>query len=201
MSWSFNGTYFENCSCNVICPCTHSGFSEAADSERCRAVLAFHIDSGQVDDVDVSDLGFAMIIDSPPVMGNGDWRLGLLLDAAASQEQTEKLGAVLSGGLGGPPAMLGPLIGEMLGVESAAFEYANEGRAHRVRIGSAVDIEVVDYVPPGSEGEPVQVMNVMHPANSTLTVARATRSRVSAFGIELAGEGLSAFSAPFAWSA
>lgn len=201
MAWRFDGTYLENCSCNAICPCAHSGFSESADSERCVAVLAFHIDSGQVDDVDVSNLGFALFIDSPPVMGNGDWRLGLFLDAAASEEQAEKLGAVLSGGMGGPPAMLGPLIGEMLGMESAAFDYSDDGRTHRVRIGQAIDIEVQDYVPPGSEGEPVQVMNLLHPVNSTLTVAKATRSRVSAFGVDLAGEGLSAFSAPFAWSA
>jgi hypothetical protein len=37
------------------------------------------------------------------------------LDGAASDSQAERLGAVLSGQLGGPPAMLGPLIGEMLG--------------------------------------------------------------------------------------
>lgn len=201
MSWSFAGTYFENCSCDMICPCTHSGFSVAADSERCRALLAFHIDTGQVDGVAVDGLGFAMFIDAPPVMGDGNWRLGLFLDAAATDEQAGKLGEVLSGGQGGPPAMLGPLIGEMLGVESAPFDYADDGRSHRVRIGDAVDIEVQDYSPPGSEAPPVMISNVLHPANSTLTVAKATRSRASAFGIELSGEGLSAFSAPFAWSA
>lgn len=199
--WSFEGTYFENCSCDLICPCTHSNFSMAADYDRCRALLAFHIDSGVVDGVDVSGLGFAMFVDAPPVMADGNWRMGLFLDANASSEQADKLGTVLSGSLGGPPAMLGPLIGEMLGVETVPFAYSDDGRRHQVRIGDGIDIEVEDYIPPGSEAGPVRLMNIVHPANTTLTVARATRSRVSAFGVELAGEGQSAFSAPFAWSA
>ena len=97
--------------------------------------------------------------------------------------------------------MLGPLIGEMLGVETVPFAYSDDGRRHQVRIRDGIDIEVEDYIPPGSEAGPVRLMNIVHPANTTLTVARATRSRVSAFGVELAGEGQSAFSAPFAWSA
>lgn len=201
MAWRFEGTYFENCSCDMICPCTHSGFSMPADTDRCRALLAFHVDSGEVDGVDVGGLGFAMVIDSPPVMADGNWRVGLLLDAAASAEQADKLGAVLSGGLGGPPAMLGPLIGEMLGVENVPIDYTDDGRRHRVRIGDGIDVEIEDFVPPGSDAEPVQLTNIVHPANTTLTVSRATRSRISAFGIELSGEGQSAFSAPFAWSA
>lgn len=201
MTWNFTGTYFENCSCDTICPCTHSGFTAPADQDRCTALLAFHIDEGVVDGVDVSNLGFAMFLDTPPVMADGNWRVGLFLDASASQEQADKIGAVLSGGLGGPPAMLAPLFGEMLGVESATFDYADEGARHRVRIGNAVDLEVEDFAAPGGSGVPVSVSNVPHPANTTLTVAKATRSRAAAFGLELAGEGKSAFSAPFTWSA
>jgi len=47
-------------------------------------------------------------------MSEGNWRVGVYLDDVASDSQAERLGAVLSGQAGGPPAMLGPLIGEML---------------------------------------------------------------------------------------
>ena len=85
--------------------------------------------------------------------------------------------------------MLGPLIGEMLGVETVPFAYSDDGRRHQVRIRDGIDIEVEveDYIPPGSEAGPVRLMNIVHPANTTLTVLRATGSRVSAFGVELAG--------------
>ena len=58
----------------------------------------------------------------PPLMADGAWRVGVVMDAAASQEQAEKLGAVFAGQLGGPMARLGPLISEMLGVQLAPID-------------------------------------------------------------------------------
>ncbi len=49
MSWQLSGTYFENCSCDMVCPCTTSGLTKAADRERCRVVLAFHVERGDID--------------------------------------------------------------------------------------------------------------------------------------------------------
>ena len=37
MSWHVKGTYFENCSCDSVCPCTTSVLSRPADTERCSA--------------------------------------------------------------------------------------------------------------------------------------------------------------------
>ena len=53
MAWSIEGRYFENCSCDVVCPCTAS-LALGADNDYCRAALVFHVDSGEVDGVDVS---------------------------------------------------------------------------------------------------------------------------------------------------
>ena len=80
MAWSLEGNYFENCSCDTICPCTWSGLTASATHDRCLAMLAFHIDDGEVEGVDVSELTFALVVDSPPVMADGDWKVGLLLD-------------------------------------------------------------------------------------------------------------------------
>ena len=35
---------------------------------------------GEVDGVDVSGLSFALFLDTPPVMSEGDWRVGVYLD-------------------------------------------------------------------------------------------------------------------------
>jgi hypothetical protein len=104
MPWRLEGSYFENCSCDMVCPCTASGFSMPADTERCRVLLAFHIDSGEVDGVDVGDLSVAVLADTPQVMSDGNWRVGMFMDAPASQEQADKLGAVFSGQMCGPMA-------------------------------------------------------------------------------------------------
>jgi hypothetical protein len=200
MSWKIAGSYFESCSCDVICPCTAS-LSFGATLDRCRVTLVFHIATGEVEGVDVGGLNVAAVADTPKVMTDGNWRLGVYIDAAASDEQAEKLGAVFSGALGGPMEALGPLVGEHLGVERAPIEFEEEGLVHRVRIGDAVDLEVEDIVPFGSEsGEPVRLVGVFHPAGPDLTVAHATRSSVNAFGITY--EGRSAFSnSSFAWAA
>lgn len=200
MAWKLEGKYFENCSCEMPCPCTVS-FDAGADYERCEALLAFHVDSGEIEGVDVSGLTVAVVANAPKVMTDGDWRVGLAMDESASEEQVEKLGRVFGGELGGPMEVLAPLIGEMLGVERARIDFAEEDGRHRLRIGDSTDVEVEDVVPFGVEtGEPAKLTAINHPAGSTLTVAKATRSRVSLLGLEFSHEGKSGFSAPFTWA-
>jgi hypothetical protein len=200
MSWKLEGSYFETCSCEVVCPCTAS-LTLGADYDRCNATLVFNIKDGDIEGTDVSGLTVAAIADTPKVMSDGNWRLGVFIDAGASDEQAEKLGAVFSGALGGPMEALGPLVGENLGVERAQIEVHESGHTHSVRIGDALDFEVEDVVPFGVEdGEPARLTGIFHPAGSELTIARATRSKINAFGIEY--EGKSAFSSSqFSWAA
>ena len=201
MAWKLDGTYFENCNCEAPCPCSVS-LDSGADYDRCRLLFAFHIDSGEVDGVDVSGLCAAIVRDTPQLMTEGNWKVGLVVDAAASDEQAEKLGAVFSGQLGGPPGALGPMLGELLGVERAPFDWSEDGLEHRVRIGDAVDMRAEDLVPLGVEtGEPAQMTGVGHPVSSTLTIARSKGSTGSIFGIDFNSDGKSAASAPFSWSA
>ena len=127
MSWKLEGTYFETCSCEVICPCTAS-LAFGATYDRCKVVLVFHVVDGDVDGTDVSGLTVAAVADTPKVMSEGNWRLGVIIDAAASDEQAEQLGAVFSGALGGPMQALGPLVGENLGRRAAA-DRGQRGRA------------------------------------------------------------------------
>jgi hypothetical protein len=200
MSWRISGSYFETCSCDVICPCTAS-LSLGATNDYCRVVLVFNVKDGEVEGVDVGGLTVAAVAATPRVMTDGNWRIGVFIDSAASDEQAEKLGGVFSGALGGPMEALGPLIGENLGVERAPIEVREEGTVHSVRIGDAVDFEIEDIVPFGVEtGEPARLTGIFHPAGPELTVAHATRSRIDAFGIDY--EGKSAFSrSEFAWAA
>ena len=200
MAWRIAGSYFETCSCDVICPCTAS-FSFGATNDYCRVVLVFHIKDGDVEGVDVSGLTVAAVADTPKVMTDGNWRIGVFIDAAASDEQAEKLGSVFSGALGGPMEAFGPLIGENLGVERAPIEVREDGLLHSVRIGDAIDFEIEDVVSFGVEnGQPAQLTGIFHPAGPDLTVAHATRSKIDAFGVSY--EGKSAFSrSQFSWAA
>src|SRR5918998_3739676 len=138
MAWRLEGSYSENCTCDVVCPCAASAFAAPATYDRCNAVLAFHIDSGEVDNTDVSGLNVVVVVDTPQQMSEGNWRVGMFMDERASDEQAEKLGAVFSGQMGGPLANLAPLIGENLGTEVAPIEYVDDGTRHRYKVGDAI---------------------------------------------------------------
>jgi hypothetical protein len=200
MAWSLQGTYFETCSCEVVCPCTAS-LALGADYDRCRVTLVFNVVEGNVEGTDVSGLKVAAIADTPKVMSEGNWRLGVFIDAAASDEQAAKLGAVFGGQLGGPMEALGPLVSENLGVERASIDVKEDGLRHSVKIGDSIDFEIEDVVSFGVEsGEPARLVGIFHPAGSELTISKATRSRINAFGIEY--EGKSGFSSSqFSWAA
>jgi hypothetical protein len=200
MSWSLKGSYVETCSCELMCPCNLS-FDHGATYDFCRVTLVFDIREGEVDGTDIGGLTVAAIADTPKVMTEGNWRLGVFVDARASDEQAEKLVQVFTGQLGGPMGALAPLVGELLGVERAQIEVQTDGLRHSVRIGDAIDFEIEDIVPFGVEtGEPVRFSGMFHPVGSDLTMAEAKRSRINAFGIEYEGKtGLS--KAEFSWAA
>ena len=200
MSWSLKGSYVETCSCELMCPCNTS-LDHGATYDFCRVTLVFNIREGSVGDTDISGRKVALIADTPKVMTQGNWRVGVFIDDGSTEEQFDQLVQIFSGQLGGPMAGLVPLIGEMLGVERAAIDVDDDGLRHSVRVGDAVDFEVKDIVPFGIEtGEPVRFAGMFPPVGSDLTMAEATRSRINAFGIEYTGKsGLS--KSDFSWVA
>ena len=201
MSWNLKGSYVETCSCELMCPCNLS-FDHGATYDFCRVTLVFNIREGEVEGTDIGGLKVAAIADTPKVMTEGNWRLGVFIDEQATDEQFDKLVQVFSGQLGGPMAALAPLVGEMLGVERAAIEVHRRraapqrprrrrdrlrDRGHRaVRRRDRRAGAIRRHVPPGRR--------------PNLTMAEAKRSRINAFGIQYEGKtGLS--TSEFSWAA
>ena len=200
MSWNLKGSYVETCSCELMCPCNMS-FDHGATYDYCRVTLVFNIKAGEIEGTDVSGLKVAAIVDSPKVMTEGNWKLGMFVDERATDEQLEKLTAVFGGQKGGPMEALGPLVGELLGVERAAIEVEEDGLRHSVRVGDAIDFEIEDIVPFGVEtGQPVRLVGMFHPVSSEFNAAEVRRSRINAFGIQYEGKtGIS--TSEFSWAA
>ena len=200
MSWNLSGNYVETCSCELMCPCNLS-LDHGATYDYCRVIFVFDVREGAVDGTGIAGCKVVLIADTPKVMTEGNWRVGVFIDDDATDAQFDKLVQVFSGQLGGPMAGLAPLIGEMLGVERAAIEVDEDGLLHRVRVGNAIDFEIEDIVPFGVEtGEPVRFSGMFHPAGSDLTMAEARQSKINAFGIQYEGKtGLS--KSGFSWAA
>jgi hypothetical protein len=199
LAYRLEGTYYESCNCEVVCPCSATSLVLPADYDRCTVVLGFGIASGEVDGVRVDGCGAAMVVDAPKQMTDGGWRVGLFIDGA-TEEQREKLVSVFSGAQGGPAAAFGPLVGELLGVEYSPIEVYDDGLIHGIRVGEAIDLEVHEFG--GADKETAMALtNVAHPANTTLTVAQAKRGSINAFGIEVDTKGKNGHAARFSWAA
>ncbi|HET7406669.1 MAG TPA: DUF1326 domain-containing protein [Mycobacteriales bacterium] len=200
MSWNLAGSYAETCSCELMCPCNLS-FDHGATYDYCRATLAFNIREGSVNGVDVAGRKVVVIADTPKVMTDGNWKVGLYVDQDASDEQFDGLLGVFSGRLGGPMAALAPLIGEVVGAERATIDIDDDGLRHSVRVGSSIEFEIEDIVPFGKEdGRPVKFDGMFHPVGPDLTMAEAKRSRINAFGIAYEGKTGVSY-ANFSWAA
>jgi len=200
MSWNLRGSYVETCSCELMCPCNLS-FDHGATYDFCRVTLVFNIREGEIDGTPIGGLKVVAIAESPKIMTQGNWRLGVFVDEKATDLQFDRLVQVFTGQLGGPMAAIAPLVGEVLGVQRAAIEVSDNGLRHSVRVGDVIDFEIQDIVPFGiGTGRPVRFDGMFHPVAANLTMAEARRSRINAFGIQYEGKtGLS--TSEFSWAA
>ena len=191
MAWSMEGQLFETCNCEILCPCSAYPWA-GADYDRCLTVFGFRIDSGQIEGVDVAGTIMALAFDIPKHFQDGNWRVGLLVDAAASDAQTAKLTALFSGKLGGPVAALSGLIGEKLGMEQVPMQYSAESGTRVLTVGDQGRLAITELVPTGVEnGPPARLTAKFHPATAAglsdgqITMCKAeTGSHLDAFGIE-----------------
>ena len=87
------------------------------------------------------------------------WQVALYLDENANDAQQEALTMIYGGQVGGPPAALGELIGEVLGVKSAPIEYQANGKRRSLRINGVAEVAVEGMA--GQGGSDIVVSN--HP--------------------------------------
>jgi hypothetical protein len=202
MAWHLSGEYFENCNCDILCPCVTSSLQGPADNERCRVPLICHIDEGERDGVSLDGLTFVLVLDTPQVMGEGGWRVATYIDEKADESQREALGAILSGAEGGAPAMLGPLVGENLGVKYVPMTYDSSDGHKRFEVPGIMEFEVEGVYAPESTAV-MEVTNVFHPMGSNLPIAKSLKGRYDDpdYGLSFDNTGKNGHFREFAWQA
>lgn len=198
MAWRMVGEYFENCSCDILCPCITSSLAGPADNDYCRVPLICHIDEGEKDGVSLDGLNFIIVVDSPAVMGQGGWRVALYLDERADENQRQALEAILSGSEGGPPEALGALIGEQLGMRYVPIAYESESGRYRCEVPGIMEFEVEPVTNPET-GEVLQITGTVHPMGSNLAIARGVKGRFDDFGLSFDNTGKNGHFREFAW--
>jgi hypothetical protein len=178
MAWRIEGDYIASCSCNVVCPCPVDGTPNDPNGKgECRGVAVFHVDSGNLDDTDVSGVSFGLVSYFPSNLSAGNWKLGVLVDDGATDVQTAAIGKILSGEVGGPFADFAALVGENLGLERATLSLSAGG-------GSIGDKSTFTWEPfQGQDGSPTTVKNGPFAFAPEFTIGR-TKGKSNVFGVE-----------------
>jgi hypothetical protein len=138
-NWKLDGTYFETSNCDVACPCV---FLSSPTTEECTVLIAWHINKGNFEDVNLDGLNIALAVYSPGHMMETEWKVALYLDETADQNQTDALTKIFAGQAGGHPAKLGAHIGEVLGVKSVAIDYQEKGQKRSIKIADIAEAEI-----------------------------------------------------------
>ena len=182
--WQIEGDYIETCNCSFLCPCITANLAAMPTEGDCKAAIGMRITSGRNGDIDLSGISFIVMLHSPGVMADGNIKVGLIIDERANDAQVDAITGIATGAAGGPMAALGPLVGEFRGVEKRPIIFEANGMTHSVRAGELVD-QAIEGVPSGSRsGEAICLENPVHPVSPRLYLAKATRSRMHAFGID-----------------
>jgi hypothetical protein len=143
MAYQLKGRMLEVCSCDTVCPCF---VGETPDGGTCDVTVAWHIDKGAVEGVDVTGRTIAAIAHIPGKPLDGNWRAAVYIDDDASDAQEAALLNVFTGKLGGPIADVAKLIGEVVGVERVPITFIAQNGKGSLKIGDAADAEMEPYV-------------------------------------------------------
>ena len=157
MAWRIAGAYAASCSCNVICPCPVDGVPTGPDGE-CKGFLVFSVKEGNLDDTDLSGVNFALYNHFPSNLTAGNWKVGVVIDNDASDEQADALERICKGEEGGPFGDLANFYGEYLGTERDTVSFS-DGDRPKASIGSSSELTFEPHE--GPDGSPTTVKGAM----------------------------------------
>lgn len=196
MAYKLEGSILEVCDCNVLCPCW---IGEDPDNGTCDSIIAYHIDQGSIEGVDVSGLTMAMLAHIPGNVLDGNFRAVAYLDDKANQHQIDALLAAFGGKLGGPLEDMAKLVGETVAVVPATIEFHVEEGRGTLRIGDEAEAIMEPYRGPTGEITTLNQSIFSTIPGSPAYVAKASRYRVksAALGLDIDLEGHNAIQGSF----
>jgi hypothetical protein len=164
--WQLEGDYFENCNCDIVCPCLFSAgapMTAQPTAGACEVPFAFHIDRGRFGDASLDGLNVVVIFRTPGVMSAGNASVALYLDQRADDRQREGLQAIFTGTVGGPLGALAPLIATVLGVKTVPITFTKDGLHRAVEIPGIMRVGV--RAVPSMNPEGAILVSNAHPFN------------------------------------
>lgn len=175
-TYTLDGTLLEACSCGGPCPCW---VGDDPDGGTCDAFVAYHVDQGRINGVDVSGLSFVQINQIPGNVLAGNWRQVAYINDTASPEQRQALIDAFTGKLGGPLGDLAQLIGDRVAIYAAPIDHRVVEGKGSLRVGEVLNSEMAPYT--DAQGRPTTIHDTIFSTipGSPAYVAKASVHRVN----------------------
>jgi hypothetical protein len=170
MAYRITGNYVLHCNCHLICACAVDGPPTSPDGQ-CDAASVFHVESGNSDGTDLSGVDFAIYWHVPNNLTAGNWKVGLIVDESASDEQAQALERIVSGQDGGPFAEFAPFIAEAQPLRRARVSFSN-GDAPSASIEGEAEIRFEPLR--GPDGGPTTVSNAALAFAPTIAIGKGS---------------------------
>ena len=150
------GALLEACSCNAPCPCW---IGDDPDGGACDAFLAYRIDKGTIEGVDVSGIAFALVCQIPGNVLKGNWKVVVYMSNKAKAAQKKAILDAWTGKLGGPLADVAKLVGEVKGIYDVPIQFKLSKGKGTIKIGQKVAAEMAPYG--DAKGNPTTLSNTI----------------------------------------
>ena len=182
MPYQIEGRLLEVCTCNVLCPCW---VGEDPDGGTCEGTLAWHVDKGNVDGVDVTGRTIAMLCHIPGNILKGNWNVRVYIDEKATDAQMNALLNVWTGKLGGPIADMAKLVGRVDSVEKVPIEFTVDGVKGTLKVGKAIEAGLEPFK--GASGKETALHDTIFSTipGSPAYVGKASHYRANAPGFKV----------------
>ena len=141
-SWTLKGEYFENCNCEVLCPCIVQGTGIDPTDGHCDVAFAFHITDGQFNGVSLNGLNFVAACLTPGPMEAGNWTSPSTSTSAPIPSNGKPWNRSLSGRMGSPAERWLAMTTDFKGIKYVPIDFKIEGKTRSVTIPNILSFNV-----------------------------------------------------------
>lgn len=178
MGYDIEGKLLEVCTCNILCPCW---VGENPDGGTCKAIVAWYIEKGRINGINISGLTFGTLSFIPGNILEGHWKNVQYIDDRSTSDQEKVMLDFWNGSLGGPMEDMAKLIEEVVAIERVPIKFdVEKGKGH-IKIGNGGDIADAELAPfIGITGKPTSLSDTIF---STIPGSPAYVGKTSAYKV------------------
>lgn len=173
--WSMKADYVETCNCDYGCPCNFSGFPTYGF---CRALVLYHIRTGNYGDVKLDGLDFVFAGSWPKAIHEGNGTAQIFIAKKANNDQRQALVNIVSGKAKGegPFAIFANTIKYSLDPQFVDINVKINGRYSSFSVPGIIDVELENFKDPVTGVE--QNTKIDLPGGFIWKIAEAAKTKV-----------------------